>query len=95
MWLALWEVTSVSYICPFFYCLYLGGRSIFMIARSIDPAPLSSHNKSTMGPGFDVVGTPGLPSDVSRTKVDLPRLLGDSVRFIVRLRSVASYWLVI
>jgi len=27
-----------------------------------------------MGPGFAVVGTPGSPSDVARTKVLLPRL---------------------
>ena len=33
MWLALWEVTSVLYICPFFYRLYFGGYLIFMIAR--------------------------------------------------------------
>jgi len=65
-----------------------------MIARSIDPAPLPSDNKSTMGPGFAIVGTPGSPSDVAPTKVLLPRLLGDSVRFFVRLRSVATYWLV-
>jgi len=65
-----------------------------MIALSIDPAPLPSDDKSTMGPGFAVVGTPGSPSDVSPTKVLLPRALGDSVRFIVRLRSVATYWLV-
>ena len=57
-----------------FYRLYFGGYSIFMIARSIDPAPLPSDNKSTMGPGFAVVGTPGSPSDVARTKVFLPRL---------------------
>jgi len=61
-------------ICPFFYRLYSGGYSIFMIARSIDPAPLPSDNKSTMGPGFALVGTPGSPSDVARTKVLLPRL---------------------
>jgi len=47
-----------------------------------------------MGPGLAVVGTPGSPPDVSRTKVLLPRPLGDSVRFIVRLHSVATYWLV-
>ena len=82
------------YVCPFFYRLYFGGYSIFMIARSIDPALLPSDNKSTMGPGFAVVGTLGSLSDVARTKVLLPRLLGDSVRFIVRLRSVATYWLV-
>jgi len=46
-----------------------GGYSIFMIARSIDRAPLPSDNKSTVGPGFAVVGTPGSPSDVARTKV--------------------------
>ena len=57
-----------------FYRLYFGGYSIFMIARSIDLAPLPSDNKSTMGPGFAVVGTPGSPSDVARTKVLLPRL---------------------
>jgi len=57
-----------------FYRLYFGGYSIFMIARSIDPAPLPSDNISTMGPGFAVVGTPGFPSDVARTKVLLPRL---------------------
>ena len=34
-----------------FYRLYFGGYSIFMIARSIDPAPLPSENRSTMGPG--------------------------------------------
>ena len=93
MWLALWEVTSVLYICLFFYRLYCGGYSIFMIARSIDPAPLPPDNKSTMGPGFAVVGTPGSPSDVARTKVLLPHLEGDSVHFIVRLRSIATYWL--
>ena len=74
MWLALWEDISVLYICPFFYRLYFGGCSIFMIARSIDPAPLPSDNKNTMGPGLAVVGTPGSPSDVARTKVLLPRL---------------------
>ena len=94
MWLALWEATSVLCICPYIYRLYFGGYSIFMIARSIDPAPLPSDNKSTMGPGFAIVGTPGSPSDVAPTKVLLPRLLGDSVRFFVRLRSVATYWLV-
>jgi len=67
---------------------------MFMTARSIDAAPLPSDNKSTMGPGFAVVGTPGSPSDVARTKVLLLRLFGDSVRFIVRLRSVATYWVV-
>ena len=81
---------SVLYV----YRLYFGGYLIFMIARSIDPAPLPSDNKSTMGPGFAVVGTPGSPSDVARAKVLLPRPLGDSVRLIVRLRSVATYWLV-
>jgi len=40
---------------------YFGGYSIFMIARSIDPAHFSSDIKSTMGPGFAVVGTPGDP----------------------------------
>jgi len=65
-----------------------------MIGRSIDPAPLPSDNKITMDPGLAGVGTPGSPLDVSRTKVLLPRLSGDSVRFIVRLRSVAAYWLV-
>ena len=89
--LALWEVTSVLYICPFFYRLYFGGYSIFMIARSIDPAPLPSDNENTMGPGFAAVGTPGSQSDAARTKVLLPRLKGDSVRFIARLRSVAIY----
>jgi len=64
-----------------------------MIARSIDPAPLPSDNKSIMGRGFAVVGTPGSPSDVARTKVLLSRFRGDSVRFIARLRSVAIYWL--
>ena len=93
MWLALWEDISVLYICPFFYRLYFGGCSIFMIALSIDPAPLPSDNKNTMGPGLAVVGTPGSPSDVARTKVLLPRLLGDSVLFIVRLRSVTIYGL--
>jgi len=39
LWLALWEVTSVFFICPFFYRPYFGGYSIFRIARSIDPAP--------------------------------------------------------
>jgi len=48
-----------------------------------------------MGPGLAVVGTPGFPSDDARTNVPLSRLFGDSVRFIVRLRSVATYWLVI
>jgi len=57
-----------------FYRPYFGGYSIFMIARSIDPAPFPSDNKSTMGPGFAVVGTPGSPSDVAQTKVLLPRL---------------------
>ena len=94
MWLALWEVTSVLYICLFFYRLDFGGYSIVMISRSIDLAPLHSDNKSTMGPGFPVVGTPVFPSDVARKMVLLPRLLCDSVRFIVRLRSVATYWLV-
>jgi len=74
MWLALWEATSVLYICPIFYRLYFGGYSIFMIARSIDPTPFPSDNKSTMGPGFAVVGTPGSPSDVARTNILLPRL---------------------
>jgi len=74
LWLALWEVNSVLYICPFFYRLYFGGYSIFMIARSTDPAPLPSDHKSTMGPGFAVVGTPGPPSDVALTKALLPRL---------------------
>ena len=94
MLIALWEVTSALYICPFFYRLYFGAYSIFPIARSIDPAPLPSDKKSSMGPGFAVVGTPGSPSDVAPTKVLLPRLLGDSVRFIVRLRSVATSWFV-
>ena len=58
MWFALWEVTSVLYICPFFHRLYFGGYSILLIARSIDTAPLPSDNKSTMGPGLAVVGTP-------------------------------------
>jgi len=57
-----------------FYRLYFGGYSIFTIGRSIDLAPLPSDNKSTMGPGFAVAGTPGSPSDVARTKVLLPRL---------------------
>jgi len=39
-----------------------------MIARSIDPAPLPSDNRSTMGTGFAVVSTPGSPSDVARTR---------------------------
>jgi len=77
----------------FFYRLYFGGYSIFMIARSIDPALLPSDNKSTMGPGFAIVGTAGSPSDVARAKVLLPRLKGDSVRCFVRLRSVANYLL--
>jgi len=64
-----------------------------MIARSIDPAHFSSDIKSTMGLRFAVVGTPGSPSDVARANVLPPRPLGDSVRFIVRLRSVATYWL--
>ena len=59
---------------PSFNRLYFGGYSIFMIARSIDPAPFPSDNKSTMGPGFAVVGTPGSPSGVARTKVLLTRL---------------------
>jgi len=46
-----------------------------------------------MGPGLAVVGTPGSLSDVARTKFLRPRPLGDSVRFIARLRSVAIYWL--
>ena len=74
-----------------FYRLYFGGYSIFMIARSIDHAPLPSDNTRTMGPGFAVVGNPGSRSDVARTKVPLPRLEGDSVRFFVRLRSIAIY----
>jgi len=90
LWLALWEVNAVLYICPFCYRLYFGGYSIFMIAPSIDPAPLPPDNRSTMGPGFAVVGTPGSPSDAARTKVLLPLLLGNSVCFIVRLRSVAT-----
>jgi len=57
------------YIGPFFYGLYFGGYSIFMIERSIDPAPLPSDNTSTVGPGLAVVGTPGSPSDVAGTKV--------------------------
>jgi len=61
------------YICPFFYHLHFGGCSIFMMALSIDPAPLSSDKKSTMGPGFGLVGTPGSLSDVARKKVLLPR----------------------
>jgi len=91
--LALRDVSSVLDICTFFYRLYFGGHSTLMITRSIDPAPLPSDNKSTMGPGLAVVGTPGSPSDVLRTKVLLPRPLGDSVRLIVRPRSVAIYWL--
>jgi len=59
---------------PSFYRLYFGGYSIFLIARSIEPAPLPSDNKSTMGPGFPVVRTPGTPSDVARTEVLVPRL---------------------
>jgi len=47
-----------------------------------------------MGLGLAVVVTPGSPSDVARTKVLLLLLLGDRVRFIVRLRSVATYWVV-
>jgi len=82
------------YICPFFYRLDFGGYSIVMISRSIDLAPLHSDNKSTMGPGFPVVGTPVFPSDVARRKVLLSRLLCDSVRLILRLRSVATYWFV-
>jgi len=74
-----------------FYRLYSGDYLIFMIARSMDPAPLPSDNKCTIGPGFAVVGTPGSPSDVARTKVLLPLLEGDSVHFIVRLRSVAIF----
>jgi len=46
-----------------------------------------------MGPGLAVVGTPGSPSDVARTEILLHRPLGDCVRFIVRLRSVSTYWL--
>jgi len=65
-----------------------------MIARSIDPSPLPSDIESTMGPGLAVVGTPGSPWDVARRRVLLPRPLGDSFRFIVRLRSVAIYWFV-
>jgi len=81
-----------SYVSVLFlYCLYFGGYSISMIARLIDPAPLPSDNESTMGPGFAVFVTPGSASDVARTKVLLPRLEGDSVHFIVRLRSVAIY----
>ena len=78
------------YINSFFYCLYFGDYSIVMIARSIDRAPLPSDNICTMGPGLAVVGTPGSPSDAARTKVLFPRPLGDSVRFIVRVRSVAT-----
>jgi len=92
LWLALWEVNSVLYICPLFCRPYFGGYFIVLIARSIYPAPLPSDNKSTMEPGFAVVGTPGSPSDVARTKVLLPRLLGGSARFIVRLRSVVTHW---
>ena len=44
-----------------------------------------------MGPGLAVVGIPGSPSDVARTKFLLPPPLGDLVRFIVRLRSVANF----
>ena len=73
MWLALWEIASFLYIFPSFYRLYFGGYSIFMIARSIDPALLPSDNKSTMGAGLAVAATPGSPSDVARTKVLLPR----------------------
>jgi len=91
MWLALWELLYDLDICIFFCRLYFSGYSILTIARSIDPAPLPSGNKSTMGSGLAVVSTPGSPSDVVRTKVPLPRPLGDSVRFIVRLRSVAIY----
>ena len=90
LWLALWEVTYVLCIRSFFFRLYFGGYSIFMIARSIDPAPLPSEYISSMGPGLAVVGTSGSPLDVARTTVLLPRLLGDSVRCIVRLRSVAT-----
>ena len=76
MWLTLWEVTFVLSIWPFFYCLYFGGYSILTIARSIDPAPFPSDNKSAMGPGLAVVGTPGSQSDVVRTKVLLLRPFG-------------------
>jgi len=73
---------------------YFGRYFIRLIARSIDPAPIQSDNKSTMGPGLAVVGTPGSPSDVARSKVLLPRPLADSVRVMVRLSSVAIYWVV-
>jgi len=92
--IALWEATYVLYICPFLYRLHFRGFSIVIIAESIDPAPLPPENESTMAPGIAVVGTLGSPSDVARAKVLLPRVLGDSVRFIVRLRSVATYCLV-
>jgi len=92
LWLSLWEDTSVLCICSYFYRLYFGGFSIFRIARSIDPAPLPSDNRSTVGPGLAVVGPPGSLSHVSRTKVLHPRLCGDSVSLIVRLRSVTTYW---
>jgi len=72
----------------------LGAYLILMISRSIDPAALPSDNHRIMGLGSAVVGTPGSLSDVRRKFVLLPRPLGDSVRFIARLRSVAIYWLV-
>jgi len=81
-------------ICPSFHRPYFGGYSILMIARKIDPAPLPSDNKGTKRPGLAVFGPLGSPSDRARTQILLPRPLGDSVSFIVRLRSVATYWLV-
>ena len=65
MWLVLREVTSVLYVFPFFYCLYFCGYSIFMIASSMDRAPLPSDSKTIMGPGLAVVGTPDSASDVA------------------------------
>jgi len=67
--------------------------SILMIARSVDPALLPSDNKNTMGPGLAVVSTSGSILDDVRTKFLLPRPLDDSVRFTVRLRLVAIYWM--
>jgi len=46
-----------------------------------------------MGPRMAIVCVPGSPSEIARTKVPLPLLLGDRARFIVRLRSVTIDWL--
>ena len=46
-----------------------------------------------MGPELAIVGAPGSPSDVLRTKVHISRPLDGRVRITVRLRSVIIYWL--